>query len=316
MFQSSPLPDGPGITDLDVVTVRDQTWVVCATFDGKAWLWDPSSDRWTHPSLPPAYEDYPDAEPDLFYVAAGVHRGRMILAGGSEHHGLAAWDLDNGAVLRTSSLDEDDRALWSVTSFEVDGQLWFACGGDYNWQVSLWGPSGGELMELDNSDRDAILSLVGGQLDHRTVLAAGGFDAMVALWDLPSRERIATFSHVEGIGVRGLALTSLGRRPVVVGGDDRGDLYVWDADGSLVTILNCHDVGIMSVDATVADGRTTAVTAAEDGTVRTWDLAEGRQCDEVLVSGKAQVLITRFGGRQVAVAGDRGEGIIRCWYLS
>ncbi|MDL4773048.1 WD40 repeat domain-containing protein [Actinomadura xylanilytica] len=252
----------------------------------------------------------------MFYVAAGVHQGRVILAGGSEHHGLAAWDLDNGAVLLTSSLEEDDRPLWSVTSFEVDGQLWFAYGGDYNWQVSLWGPSGGELVELDSSDRGAVLSLVGGRLGHRTVLAAGGFDAQVALWDLRSRERLATFSHLEGVGVRGLALTSLGRRPVVVGGDESGDLYVWDADGSLVTILNCHDVGIWTLDAAVVDGRTIAVTAGEDGTVRTWDLAEGRQSGEVLVSGKAKVLITRFGGRQVALAGDRREGIIRGWYLS
>jgi WD40 repeat protein len=313
MFQSSRLPSGSGIHVLDVVTVRDQPWVVCGTLGGAAWLWDPSCDLWKSPSLTPAYEDYPDTEPELTWAAAGLHEGRVILAGGGEHHGLAAWDLDRGAVLRTA--DDEDCPLWSVISFEVDGQLWFACGGASNPVVGLWGPSGGELVELDNDHRDGILSLAAGRLGDLPVLAAGGFDPLVTLWDLRSRERIAAFSPVESAGLRGLALTSLGRRPVVVGGVDNGDLHVWDADGSLVTTLNCHDERMRSMDAAVVGGRTIAITAAMRGPVRTWDLAEGRQVGDVLTSDVEDVLITRFGGRQVALAGGR-EGIIQGWYLS
>ncbi|WP_329520296.1 WD40 repeat domain-containing protein [Spirillospora sp. NBC_01491] len=314
MFQSSRLPSGSDICDLDAVTVRDETRVVCVTGDGKAWSWDPSCDHWTSRSLPPAYEDYPDAEADLDCASAGVHQGRVILAGGSENHGFAAWDLDGGAVLRTTSQDEDDCPLWSVTSFEVDGQLWFACGGASNPVVGLWEPSGGELVELDNDHQDGILSLAAGRLGDLPVLAAGGFDRLVTLWDLRSRERIATFSKAGG-KVWALALTSLDRHPIVVGGVESGDLYVWDADGSLVKSLNCHDERIMSMDAAVVDGRTIAITAANDGTVRTWDLAEGNQSGDVLDSDNTKVLITRFGVRQVALAGGR-EGTIRGWYLS
>ncbi|MET8003367.1 WD40 repeat domain-containing protein [Nonomuraea glycinis] len=312
MFQSSRLPSRSDISNLDVVTVRGGTRVVCVTSAGEAWLWDPSCDRWTCRSLPPAYEDHPDAEADLDCAAAGVHQGRVILAGGSENHGLAAWDLDGGAVLRTA--DDEDCPLWSVISFEVDGRLRFACGGANNPLVGLWGPSGGELVELDNDHRDGILSLAAGRLADRTLLAAGGFDSLVTLWDLRSRERIATFSDAEG-KVWALALTSLDRRPIVFGGMESGYLYVWDADGSLVTTLNCHDKRIESLDAAVVGGRTTAITAARDGTVRTWDLAEGRQLGEVNAGDIAKVLITRFGDRQVALAGGR-EGTIRGWYLS
>ncbi|GGV45181.1 hypothetical protein GCM10010182_82010 [Actinomadura cremea] len=313
MFQSSRLPSEAGIVDLDIVTVRNETRAVCVTDAGEAWLWDPTCDRWTCRALPPAYEDYPDSEADLDCAAAGVHQGRVILAGGSENYGFAAWDLDGGAVLRTTSQDEGDCPLWSVTSVEVDGQLWFAYGGANNPVVGLWSPSGGDLVELDNDHRDGIPALATGRLGHRTVLAAGGFDPLVTLWDLRSRERIAAFPNTGKVWA--LALTSLDRRPIVAGAVGSGNLHVWHADGSLVTTLNCHDERIRSMDAAVVDGRTIAITAAKNGTVRTWDLAEGRQIGDVLNSDVNKVLITRFGGRHVALASS-WDGTILGWHLS
>lgn len=102
--------------------------------------------------------------------------------------------------------------------------------------------------------------------------ASGSADSTIKVWDLQSRNQIATLKG-HFAGVPGVALTADGKW-LVSGSHDRS-VRLWDLRSKKeIAVFWGHEDPVVRV-AVTPDG-TRAVSASQDGTIRIWDLIEQR----------------------------------------
>ncbi len=105
------------------------------------------------------------------------------------------------------------------------------------------------------------------------LLASGGFDAQVRLWDAASGAAVRVLSG-HFASVNALAFSPDGT--LLASGGHAGGLRLWNvADGRLLHELRGHPVQVFGV-AFAPDGKRLA-SASADGTARLWDVASGRE---------------------------------------
>ncbi|MEV5414011.1 WD40 repeat domain-containing protein, partial [Thermopolyspora sp. NPDC052614] len=113
--------------------------------------------------------------------------------------------------------------------------------------------------------------------DGRTLLATGGEDGTVRIWDTATGTAQAELTgHDRGVLAVAAFPSPHGRTLLATGGED-GTVRIWDtATGTARTVLTGHDRGVLAVAAFPSPhGRTLLATGGEDGTVRIWDTATG-----------------------------------------
>ncbi|MFC9750326.1 WD40 repeat domain-containing protein [Streptomyces niveus] len=126
--------------------------------------------------------------------------------------------------------------------------------------------------------------------------------------------------HWDGVRMWGL---SGEESPVVVAGTASGKVYVFDLSGDdgdepIREPSTGHEGCINALDVAVVGDRAVAVTGGEDGTVRIWDLATGRQVGPPLTGhywSVEAVVVTTMQDRTVAVTAGR-DGAVRIWDLT
>ena len=100
-----------------------------------------------------------------------------------------------------------------------------------------------------------VTSVCAFQAGGRDLVASGGDDETVRVWDVLSGEAVSVLRGHTGAVTSVTAVQAGGRDLVVSGGDD-GTVRVWDAvDGEAVTLLEAHGFGVTSVCAFQAGGR-------------------------------------------------------------
>jgi WD40 repeat protein len=105
------------------------------------------------------------------------------------------------------------------------------------------------------------------------LIASGGFDAKVALWDAATGRQVRVLSG-HFASVNAVAFSSDGR--LLASGGHGGGLRLWRvADGQLLHELKGHRVQVFGV-AFAPDGKLLA-SASADGTARLWDVASGAE---------------------------------------
>ena len=99
-------------------------------------------------------------------------------------------------------------------------------------------------------------------------------DRSVALWAVPSRQRLATFlGHTDW--VRACAVDPAGAW--IVSGSDDATLRMWDpGSGDCIRVLRGHDRPIRDC-AVAPDGRTIVSAGGDDRSVRLWDPSQGTE---------------------------------------
>ncbi len=103
------------------------------------------------------------------------------------------------------------------------------------------------------------------------LLASGGLDGTVRLWDVPSWRLLATLQSQTG-PVCGVALSADGR--LLTSGNFDGTVQLWQApEGQPLATLSGHTGPAYRV-ALSADGRLLA-SGGQDGTVRLWEVSSG-----------------------------------------
>jgi WD40 repeat protein len=103
------------------------------------------------------------------------------------------------------------------------------------------------------------------------VLASGGWDATVRLWDVAGKQPLATLVGHTG-PVHGVALSADGS--LVASGGEDGTVRLWNwPGGRLLATLQGHTGLVWSVVMS-PDGRRVA-SGSWDGTVRLWDVSSG-----------------------------------------
>ena len=139
-----------------------------------------------------------------------------------------------------------------------------------------------------------------------TILAAGGTDGTVLLWDVSTRQLITTFKgHEQWRRVITLAFSPDGRT-LASGADYDEVVQLWDvATTQRRATLTEHTGGVTAV-AFSPDGRTLA-SSSRDGMIRLWDVATGEH-NAILVGPEVLTLAFSPDGRTLA-SGDRGNRI-------
>jgi len=233
---------------------------------------------------------------------------RVISAGRDD--GVRIWDAATGAPVRQFAKTSDGDFL-ETFALSPDGRRLVTA--DWSGTLALWDvETGGLVHEVQpHSDRiSAVLFNAAG-----TLIASGGGDGVVALWDGSDRHPELLPGH--GRGVQALELSQDGSRLAVAYGN--AQVRLWSvADRDPVAVLDAasgqdEESGRVSL-AFAPDARFLAGAGALSGAVSVWDLSTGERSRQVLDTGSRfgihAVAFSHGGTRLGAVGGDGG---IRLW---
>ncbi|MFD8559683.1 AAA family ATPase [Streptosporangium canum] len=162
-----------------------------------------------------------------------------------------------------------------------------------------------------------IAKLAGGQGGVRSVaftrdgkiLASGGDDGTVRLWDVTHRREIAQLAAGQG-GVWPVAFTRDGK--TLAGGGGDGTVQLWDVASGREIARLASDQGWVSEVAFTPDGRTLA-SGGSDGSVRLWDVTHRREIAQLTghLNGVSSVAFTSDG--KTLASGGSNDGTVRLW---
>ncbi|WP_337172948.1 WD40 repeat domain-containing protein [Paludisphaera sp.] len=201
--------------------------------------------------------------------------GRTLATAGGESRTVTLWDAANGAELL--SLPEHTAPVWSV-AFAPDGRLAAASGmvpamvdpaaEERRGEIKIWDVSGEKpecLRKLVGHDYGVAAATFS---PDGKLLASGGFDRAIRLWDPEDGESRAELTGHIG-WVAALAFSPV--EPLLASGSHDRTIRLWDVrDGSCRSVLEGHAGNVYSV-AFAPDGRTLA-SGSLDGAVRLWDV--------------------------------------------
>ena len=142
--------------------------------------------------------------------------------------------------------------------------------GDQDGRLLLWNIHDGRLQRAMLTDSNAIRAIAFSP--DGTTLAEGRQDGAVRLWDLNSEYGPEVFATpVEGTLTK-LVFSFDGQ--FLVGGDDRGYLYVWRlASGQEIYRLPAHEAGIVEIALSPCSRR--LITCGQDCAAVEWELLTG-----------------------------------------
>ncbi len=150
--------------------------------------------------------------------------------------------------------------------------------------------------------------------DGRQLLASGGYDGTVRIWDPASGEGRAVLAGHQGWVHAVCTVMVHGRQLLASGGDD-GTVRIWDpASGAERAVLAGHQEAVQAVCTVMVDGRQMLASGGGDGTVLIWDpdseeqhaVLQPHQCK---VYGLCPVMVH---GRQLLASGG-DDGTVRIW---
>ena len=215
--------------------------------------------------------------------------GSYAATAGSDHT-IKIWDLQSAAVVHTLAGHE---APIAALQFTADGQRLFS--GSEDQRVKVWQTAdAADLGRIDTPAAVTSLALLAGG----TVLATGGVDHVIRLWQLPPEWQPAA-DEAEPIVKEPLREIAGHAQPVTalavlpsdenqfVSGSLDGTLRHWRVDGNQVRQFD-HGGPVHAV-AVRADGQRFA-SAGENNTAKLWNAGDGKQLAEL----KGDVRADRF----------------------
>ena len=220
--------------------------------------------------------------------------GKLLAAALPTDQAIRLWEVATGKP--RPALRGHTKRVRAV-AFSADGKT--LASGSEDGTVRLWDVDAGkELRRFTDPDHFAFS--VAFWRDGRRLLV-GCFDGL-QIWDLTTNKRLRTLRMPGGAAVRG-ALSPDGKTVAAAGGQEGYRLRLWDADsGRELCPLEGHEAPVRFL-AVTPDGKH-AVTAAEDNTVRIWDVARARVVRSLPVISRFRdgcVLALSPNGRVLAI---------------
>ncbi|GAA2438393.1 hypothetical protein GCM10010191_61940 [Actinomadura vinacea] len=282
----------------------------------------------------------PDRGTRVHAMACAESNGRSVALLACMDRTVRIWDVADGAPVDRPSTGAID--VWAIT--ELNGRP-VAVTGNWDDGLSVRDLLSGEAIGRPFAVQESlsIQAVACTMLDGRPIaLITGESGAAVRRWDLSSGEPIQPLSTgsepAEPWGAEpmlAVACTELDGRPVAVAGGQSAEVWVWDlASGEPIgkpmaghlkwswEAVGKPNLGtklyIGALTCTRLDGRPIAVTGGEDGTVRRWDLATGREIGGPRIAGplsdgKKEAIVSvacgDLDGRAIVVSGAQDRTV-------
>ena len=209
------------------------------------------------------------------------------------------WSLTRPWTLR---VNEEERRTWSVALPDAGMRLAASSAGGITRVWDL--PSGQKLWERRTHEGRVRSMAFDGS---GSLLLTGGGDGMARLWRFPGGEKVGEFAHGTS-WVRAVALDAAGTRIAL--GCGPGDIYVHDvANGQDVAELHGHSGRVLMIGFTADPD--VLVSAAADGTIRSWSLTGHKQLAEVRVDASLQAAALDARNGTILAASAGGTVAIR-----
>lgn len=269
--------------------------------------------------------------------------GRTLVTAGKDGS-LKVWSVNGSSLLRTIELDDGPASAIAVTGSRVltghaNGQIvmWdferaeklatfkrneseirslaFAGGPDRvaasssDGKVAIWQTSEpGSPKQIIEAHEEAAGAMTFARTERGYLLASGGADKLVKLWNLDTLSQIRRYRG-HGDAVTAVAFSADGQMLASASLD--GAIRVWSTgSNSTIRRLYGHKGRVGSVS--FSPSGDTLISAGEDGQVRVWDFKRGRSA-KTLTGHTGGVKSAAFSpdGATLASAGE--DGIIRLW---
>ena len=255
---------------LDIDVSPDAAWLATCCADGSVRIWDLIRKKQTpdfsysHSGPVMAVSFSPSTVEQ--WTAHENAKAQVLLSGGTDGE-ARAYSFTNKSI--TTFRDGDSRSAITDIVAQANGQR-FVTGHDDGRSV-VWSTFGGTRQREQNSGGMAKVAVRSVAINGDTV-ASGTADGKVVIWNITNG--VVAGGIDVGLGaVTALAFHNGGQQVIV--GTERGLMRRFTVSGqSDDPRINAHTAAIVGM-ATV--GKTHMATAADDGTVRVWKLADGRQ---------------------------------------
>jgi WD40 repeat protein len=154
-------------------------------------------------------------------------------------------------------------------------------------------------MHVLEGNAGLVWSVAWGSLDGAPVLASGGHDGTVRVWNPGDGTQLRVLEGHRG-AARAVAWGSLDGAPVLASAGDDGTVRVWNpGDGTQLRLLEGHSGGVWALAWGTLDGDPVLVSGGADGTVRLW----GRSRVAVINFGDGVLTVSLGPGGWLGVAG-------------
>lgn len=195
--------------------------------------------------------------------------GKFLVTQGTNAVSLNVWELrTSGSNSRPASVLKTSLGYCGPAAFSPDDRMLAVCTPGQRTVVDLYGLVEGRLTNLPLAHVDAVYAIAFSP--DGSLLATGGGDERVVLWDVRQRTNLWT-KPVDFIFATSIAFSRDGRRLFASGYDQ--NIRSWDLeDPKQVQTWRGHAARINRL-AMAPDG-SSLVSASDDGTARVWPLAK------------------------------------------
>jgi WD40 repeat protein len=224
------------------------------------------------------------------------------------------WDTEKGTELRAPiALPEGEANAVGVLRSGHGVSL--VVGGDAGlWMLNLTEP---QPQPQRIGPPVGVRAVTVGEGSAGPVIAAGGFDGVIRLWDPSTATAIGESGSAHPGGVQALAPARLNGSPVIVSAGFEGEMAIWDQSTGLEVQRASDSVRqpVAVIDAVTVGDEPTIMAGSLDGAIRVWQPPDGKMREGVFVGSDkwlSCLAMAQVAGQFLVITGNF-DGTVRAW---